>query len=112
MMDTRARAHALDVAHPDDRAGADGIAVFEFAVEDIGDDFHIPMPVRAEALAGPDAVLIDDPQRPETHMRRVVIIGERKTMPAVEPIESGMASLFGGTADDHRSFSRLEWIFL
>jgi len=37
--------------------------VLERAVDDIGEDLHVAMAVRAEALAARHAVLVDDAQR-------------------------------------------------
>ncbi len=48
------------------------------ALEHIADDFHIPVAVRAEALPAPDAILVDDAQRAEVDVLRIMIIGKRK----------------------------------
>src|SRR5258706_1397170 len=74
--DARARAHALHVARPDHRSVAHRIAVREPAFEHVAQDFHVAVPVRAEPLARLYAILIDHAQRPEPHVRRVVIVGE------------------------------------
>jgi len=59
----QAGAHALHVAHANDGAVAHGVLVLELALEEVGDDLHVAMPVLAEALSGGDAVVVDDAQR-------------------------------------------------
>jgi hypothetical protein len=46
------------------------------AVEHIGQDFHVAMRMGAEALAGRDAVLVQDAQSAEPHVAGVVVLGE------------------------------------
>jgi hypothetical protein len=65
-----AGAHALHVAGANRRAVADGIAMRELAREHVADDFHVAVAVRAEALAGGDAILVDDAQRTELDVLR------------------------------------------
>src|SRR6185312_6845009 len=99
--DAGAGTHALHLARPDHRAGADAVLVLERALENIGDDLHVAMAMRVETGAGLDAILVDDAQRAEAHMARIVIVAERKTVPAGEPAETGKAALFGGPEGDH-----------
>src|SRR5437868_9164359 len=75
--DAATGAHALPVAGTDDRASAEGILVLDGALEDVGDDLHVAMRVRREALAAGDAVLVDDAQGSKTHVVAVVIFAER-----------------------------------
>jgi hypothetical protein len=56
--------------------------------------------VGREALAGGDAVLVDDAQGAEAHVPRVVIIGEREGVVGVEPAVVGVAT-FVGASDEH-----------
>ncbi len=95
--DARTCGHALHIARPNDRAGADAVLVFEGAVEHVGNDLHVAVAVRAEAHAGLHPVLVDDPQRAEAHMLGVVIIGEREAVEAVEPAVVLMTAGFGRT---------------
>ena len=71
------------------------------AFEHIGDDLHILMAVGVEAGTGLHPVLVDDPQRAEAHMGRVVIAAEGEAVMAVEPAEIGPASLIGSAFRDH-----------
>src|SRR5512146_3335919 len=99
--DAGAGGHALHLAGPDDRTGADAVLVLERAFEDVGDDLHVAMAMRIEAGAGLDAILIDDAQGTEAHMARIVIVAERKTVQALQPAEIGKTALFGGPDGDH-----------
>jgi hypothetical protein len=96
-----ARAHALHVARADDRAGAHRVAVLEPALEHIRDDLHVLVAVRAEALLGLHAVFVDHAQRAEAHVRRVVVVGERERVEAVEPAVLGVAARGGGSHCHH-----------
>src|SRR5215469_10713805 len=71
-----ARAHALDVARTDRRAGADGVLVGQRSLEHVADDLHVPVTVRAEALAGLHPILVDHPQGAELDVLRIEIIGK------------------------------------
>ncbi len=82
-------------------AFAHAVFVGEAAFQHIADDFHIAVPMRTESLAGRDAIVIDDAQRAEAHMGGIVITGEGKSMPGVEPAVVGMASVFRFTDRDH-----------
>src|SRR3989442_1374525 len=86
-------AHALDVAGNDGRAGAHGVLVGKRALEHVADDLHVAVPVGAEARARGDAILVDDAQRPEPHVLRVLVAGEGKAVVRVEPAVVGMAAL-------------------
>jgi hypothetical protein len=46
----------------------------------------------AESLAGLDPVLVDDTQLAETHHRRVVVVGERERVLALQPAVVGCAA--------------------
>ena len=76
MADASARAHALPVARADHRSGAEAILVLQRSLENIGDDFHVAMGMRGKTVARQHPVFIDDPQGPESHVLRVVIIRE------------------------------------
>ena len=89
---TAARAHSLHVAGQDRRSVAHVVAVRERALEHVGDDLHVAVPVRAEAGTRRDPVFVDDAQVAEAHVRRVVVVGERKTVKALEPAMIGVAA--------------------
>src|SRR5579862_5760759 len=107
--------HALHITGADDRAGADAVFVLERALKDIGDDLHVAMAMGVEAGARRDAILIDDAQRAEAHVLRIVIMAEGEAVAAIEPAELCLAALFGGANGDHDLapetglFCRLKW---
>jgi hypothetical protein len=101
--DAGAGGHPLHIAGADHRAGAHRVLVFERTVEHVRDDLHVAMRVPAEALAGSDAIFIDDPQRAEAHVGGVVVVGEREGVVAVEPAVVGVAALAGSANGDHGS---------
>src|SRR3546814_7661956 len=69
-------AHPLHLAGANDGTVAQIVPVGERALQYVGDDLHVPMPVLVEAGAGQDAVLVDDAKRPETRMVGVAIAPE------------------------------------
>jgi hypothetical protein len=77
------------------------VLVLERALEDVGEDLHVAVAVRAEARPGADPVVIDHPERPETHVRRVVVIAERERVPAVEPTPVRAPCLARGSDLNH-----------
>ncbi len=49
------------------------------------------------------AILVDDPERAEAHVRGVVVAREGEGVRGVEPAVVEVAALGGGTGDDHRA---------
>src|ERR1035441_2148370 len=83
----------LDISH--------AVLVGQGAGEDVGENLHVLVPVRAESLAWADAVLVDDAEGSETHVFGVVIAGEGKSVRSVEPAVVGMAALVAFANGDH-----------
>ena len=50
--------------------------MFQFTVQEIRDDLHVVVRVRAEAAARGDGVVVDHPQAAETHVLWVVVVRE------------------------------------
>ena len=98
--DAGARRHALDLARPDDGAGAHAVRVRELAVEDVRENFHVAVTVLAEAVSGRHAVLVDHAEAAKAHVRGVVVVGEREGVEALEPTVIGVAAI-GGATDFH-----------
>ena len=99
--DALAGRHALHLAAPDDAAVAQAVLVLQGAGQDVGDDLHIPVAVRAEAHARRHAVLVDDAQDAPAHLGRVVILGEGEAVLRPQPAVVGVAALLGRSDDNH-----------
>ncbi len=67
----------------------------EAAFQHVGEDLHVLVRVGRESAPGRDDVVIDDPQRAESHVGRVVIIGEGKRETALQPAVVGETPLVG-----------------
>src|SRR5262249_51269551 len=96
-----ARAHELDLAGTDDAAAARAVLVLERALEDVGEDLHVAMAVRAETGSSLDAIVVDHAQRAEPHLALVVVVTERERVPAVEPAPVGTSPACGFSNLDH-----------
>ena len=111
-----AGAHALHVAGPDHAGRAAGAPVPMLSlcasspVEHVADDLHVAVAVRAEAGARGDAVLVDDAQVAEAHVARVVVVGEREAVAALQPAVVGVAAVGRFAQGDHETspFDELE----
>ena len=103
MRDTGTRAHALYIPGSNRGTIAHAVLVRERAFEHVADDFHITMAVRTEAHASGHAVFVDHAQRSETHMRRIVIVGEGKTVKTFQPAMIGVTTIVG-FSDFHHFF--------
>src|SRR5271157_5403573 len=107
--DTGPGRHDLHVTRSDHRTGTNAVLVLERAFENVGDDLHVPVPMRLEAGAGPDPVLVDDPQRTKAHVLWIVVMTEGEGMPAVQPAEVFGSALGSRSYSDH---GRLQGISL
>src|SRR3990167_4616153 len=99
--DATARAHALYFAGPYHRASTQAVLVFERALQDVGNDFHIPVSVGGKTLARRHRVFVDHAQDGETHLTGVVIVGKGKRVVGVEPAVVEMSAILGLAQTDH-----------
>lgn len=90
--DAGAGAHELDLSWDQGAGVAERVLVGEASGEDVGEDFHVPVGVGGEAAAWGDMVVIDDAERAEAHVGRVVVIGEGEGVTAFEPAVAGEAA--------------------
>jgi len=95
-----ASAHALHFAGADGLDVAHAVAVRQPALQHVGDDLHVAVAVGAKAGAGRDPVFVDHAQIAPAHVRRVVVVGKRKRVVALQPAVIGVAT-FGAAADVH-----------
>ena len=96
-----AGAHALHVAGRDALDVAHAVLVGEVALQHIADDFHVAVPVGAEAGTRRDAVLVDDAQVAPAHVGGIVVTGERKAVVGLQPAVIGIATFLGLAKGQH-----------
>jgi hypothetical protein len=77
------------------------VLVLERALEDVGEDLHVAVAVRAEARSRLDPVVVDHAQAAKAHVARVVVLAERERVPAVEPAPVGPAAVLRASNRDH-----------
>src|SRR5438128_7660099 len=66
------------------RARPHAVLVREPAREHVGEDLHVAVSVRPEATSGRHAVVIDDAEGGESHVRGIEVVAERERVAAVE----------------------------
>jgi hypothetical protein len=98
-----ARAHALHVPRTDHRTVSHRVLVLQRAVEHVANDLHVAVAVGAEPHPWLHAVLVDHAQAPETHVARVVVVGEREGVEGAKPAVVGEAAFVGLANFDHVS---------
>ena len=101
MLHARARTHALHVAGHDVGTGAHGILVAQCAIKHVADDFHVAVAMFAEATTCRHAILVDHAQRSPMHVLVIVVTGEGKAVPGIQPAVVGMATFAGRSQGDH-----------
>ena len=87
---------------------AHAVLVREPAVEHVGQDLHVAMAVRTEALAGRDAIVVEHAQRAKAHVLRIVVPAERKRVIAVQPPQVALAAVLGLSQCQHVHILTLE----
>jgi hypothetical protein len=95
MLDALAGGHVLHVAGLDDAAVAHGILVFQLAAQDVGDDLHVAMRMRAETHARHHEIVVDDAQAAITHPVRIVVIRKAEGVITVQPPMTRVAPFVG-----------------
>jgi hypothetical protein len=80
VLDAGACSHALELPRTEDGPVAEAVLMAESPFEDIGDDFHVPVTVHAEALTRLDPVFVDDPEHAKAYVSRVVIVAEGESV--------------------------------
>lgn len=74
--------------------------MLERAIDDVAEDEELGVRVCTKARGGLDAVFVDDAQRAEGLVSRVVVRREGKSVEGVEPIVVGVAAGGPGTLGD------------
>lgn len=85
-------AHELNLSRLKHAAVAHAVLVLQSTFQHVTKNFHITMRMRAETLAGRDAIIVDDAQRTEAHVRRIVIISKGKGVMRIQPAVVGTAA--------------------
>lgn len=101
MLNAGACGDALDLSAFDGAMAAERVVVFEFAGDDVGDDFHVAVGVHGEATCGRDDIFVDDAERTEAHVLWIAVVGEAEGVVGVEPAVIEVASVFAASDFDH-----------
>jgi hypothetical protein len=94
-------AHALDFTGTVDADVAHVIAMFERAVNDVGDDFHLPMHVEREAAGGSHYVVVEHAPGTEIYLRGVLVVIERAMSVRAKPNCFSVIALIGTNRLNH-----------
>src|SRR5262249_29190547 len=113
MRDARASRHPLRLPGANQPGAARAVFVPQRAFQHVGHDLHLAMRMRRESSAARDCVMVEDSQRPESHVIRVVVAVETEQPVRRQPVALQMKSVFG-LDDLHISSSdkgRANWQF-
>jgi hypothetical protein len=100
--------HSCSGRHRLNRVGAEyvllphAVLVREAAIKYVSEDLHVAVSMCAEPPSGSDAVVVQDAQRAETHVRGIVITREGEGMVCVEPAMIDVTPLFAAPNSDHK----------
>ena len=89
--------HALNVSGTNDGTCSHIVLVGELPFEHIRQDFHVAVPMSAEAAPRLDAVFIDHAKRAIPHVTLVVIVPERKSVKRPQPTMVGKTPFLSAT---------------
>src|SRR5437868_11865375 len=101
MANAAACGHALAIAGENHRTGSEAVLVFEFAFENVGDDFHVAMRVRGKSSVGRDPIFVDDAQRAKSNPLRIPVVAEAKGVMGFEPAVVSSTTFLGRTNANH-----------
>ena len=97
MHDAGAGTHPLHLTSPQYGAVTHRIGMGEFPINHHRDDLHVAVGVHPEAFTGCDGVVVDHPQRAKTHPVGMVMTGEGKAVPGVQPTPLAVEAFIGGS---------------
>jgi hypothetical protein len=75
----------------------------ELPFENVAEDFHVPVRMCPKPPARSDTILVYDAQGAKSHVLRVKVIGEGKSMARIEPPVVCMAPFFTSAQCNHDS---------
>lgn len=76
MLHPRTGAHELRASRSDDTVVPGGIAMLELTLDDVRDDFHIPMRMGWKTFSRLHDVVVEHAKRAPIHIARVMILGK------------------------------------
>src|SRR6476661_7054912 len=85
MLHPCAGAHPLNVAGANNGTITHTVLMGKGSVQHVADDFHIAVTVRAETASRLDGIVIDYAQRAKLNMLGIVVVGEGKAVPGIQP---------------------------
>ncbi len=100
--DAGAGAHPLGQAGVDDAGGAGGVLVDQRPLQHPGDDLHVAVGVRLEALAGQHDVVVVDQQEAVVGVVGIPVAAEAERVLGVEPADPGFEAVVGPADVDLR----------
>jgi hypothetical protein len=93
--DAPAGAQQLNLAGLELPPVAQAVLVLQRALQDVAEDFHVPMRMRPKTLPRRHPVVVDDAQGAKADVRRIVIVRKRKGVMRIEPAVVRMTAFFG-----------------
>ena len=85
VLGTRAETHALHAAGLEDAVVAEAVGVFEVTRHDVGDPFDVAVRMHRPRGAGHERVVVENAERADAHIVRIVVPIEGEVPPRLEP---------------------------
>ena len=101
MANAAACGHALAIARQNHRPRSQAVFVFQFPLENVGDNFHVAMRMRGKTIVGRDPILVNHAQRTEAHPLGIPVIVEAESMVSLEPAVIAAAAILTASNPNH-----------
>src|SRR5215469_5494870 len=75
--------------------------MFERSFQDIGDDLHVSMAMPRKSLSRLNPILVENAQLAKAHVGGVVVVRERKSMAAIQPVQFAGSAVLGFAHRQH-----------
>ena len=85
VLGTRAEAHPLNAARLEDAVIAEAVRVLEVPGHDVGDPLDVAVRMHRPRGAGHERVVVENAERADTHVVRIVVPIEGEVPPRLEP---------------------------
>src|SRR5205085_9930694 len=98
-------ADTLDVTSLENSFVPHAVAMLKRAAQNVSDDLHVAMWMRAKAAAARDGIVVDHAQTAEPHPVRIVVVCKREAVMCIQPAVISVAPFVGFSNYHHNGNS-------